>query len=245
MNTTRIWKIVAPAALLALAGCETLNQDWIGTVSSMVGGGTSGMTMETVAAGLKDALKVGTQNAVAQTSQKGGYARDAALRIPLPQELQGVAQSLRKIGLGSQVDALEGKMNEAAEAAAAQATPVFLGAIQQMTFDDAKKILHGSDSAATDYFREKTAGQLRDLYKPVVRKYTGQSGVAAAYDRVVESYNRIPFTSKPKAVPVEDYVTQKAVDGLFVVLAREEAKIRRDPAARTTELLKAVFGAGK
>jgi hypothetical protein len=149
---------------------------------------------------------------------------------------------LRTLGLGSLVDDFESKMNLAAEQAAAQATPVFVGAIRQMTFADAKNILSGKETAATDYFREKTSAQLRDLYKPIVATYTAQSGAARAYKALVERYNQIPLVPKPQSASLDDYVTDKAIGGLFSVLANEEAKIRKDPAARTTQLLRTVFG---
>jgi len=239
---TKLWAAVGLAATLALGGCETLDHAGLGNLGGLLGGGRGELSLDTVVAGLKEALSVGTRNAVAQTSKPGGYALNPQLRLPLPKELQGAANTLRTLGLGALVDNFEVKMNQAAEAAAAQAAPVFVGAIQQMTFADARQILNGGDTAATQYFREKTTGQLRTLYRPVVQKYTDQSGAAAAYKSLTDRYNRLPLVPKPAALSLDDYVTDQALNGLFTVLAGEEAKIRHDPAARASELLKTVFG---
>ena len=233
------------AAVLAVAGgCESFNAAGIGSALSNVLGQTGGqaLSIDTVAAGLKEALSVGTQNAVAQASKAGGFSADPKLHIPLPQELEGVAKTARKFGLGSLVDDMENKMNLAAEQAAAQAAPVFLDAVKQMTFEDAKKIWSGGDTAATDYFRGKTAAVLLARCRPIVAKYTEQAGAAKAYTLFAKKYNAIPLVEKPPFPSLDSYVTGKAVDGLFNVLGREEAKIRTDPAARTTALLRQVFG---
>ena len=234
----------AAAVLVVAGGCESFNAAGIGSAISGALGQAGGqpLSMDTVAAGLKEALRVGTQNAVAQTSKAGGFSADPKLRIPLPQELEGVAKTARKFGLGMFVDDVENKMNLAAEQAAGQAAPVFLDAVKQMTFEDVKKIWAGGNTAATDYFRGKTASVLTERFRPIVTKYTAQAGAAQAYNLLTEKYNAIPLVPKPPFPSLETYVTGKAVDGLFDVLGREEAKIRTDPAARTTDLLRQVFG---
>ncbi len=239
--TSRICRILVASSLaVAMAGCANMD---MANLSALLGGDSGGaLSVETIVAGLKEALTVGTRNAVTQTSKAGGYLNNARLRIPLPQELQTVGKTMRSVGLGSLVDDLEGKMNLAAEQAAAQATPVFVGAIRQMTFADAKNILSGKDTAATDYFREKTHAQLRTLYKPIVTTYTDQSGAARAYKSLMDRYSQIPLVPKPQQTSLDEFVTDKAIGGLFTVLADEEAKIRKDPAARTTQLLRTVFG---
>ena len=232
-------------ALLLTGGCETLDLAGAGgVVSSMLGtGGQPALSLDTIAAGLKEALSVGTQNAVAQASQAGGYAADAKLHIPLPAELENAAKTARKFGLGFYVDDLETKMNLAAEQAAGQAAPVFLDAVKQMTFEDVKKIWVGGDTAATEYFRGKTSAQLATRCRPIVAKYTATAGAAKAYNLFLSKYNAIPLVTKPPVPELESYVTDKAVGGLFEMLGREEAKIRTNPAARTTSLLRQVFGA--
>ncbi len=221
--------------LIAFSGCETMDE-----VAKALSGNQEYLNTETIASGLKQALSVGTENAVAQTSKAGGYWKNPSLKIPLPQDLQKFAETLRGIGLGSQVEVLEKKMNEGAEMAAASATPVFMGAIKNMTISDARGILKGTDTAATDYFREKTSNQLKLQYSPIIKKELDQVGAVKLYNDLYQKYSLIPLAPKLN-VKLEDYVTEKALDGLFSVVAGEEKKIRQDPAARTTELLKKVF----
>ncbi len=225
---------------VAMVGCNSVD---LSKFSALLNNNSDGaLSLNTIVAGLKEALTVGTQKTVTQISKAGGYLNNARIRIPLPQELQTAGKTLRTIGLGSLVDDFENKMNVAAEQAAAQATPVFVGAIRQMTFADAKSILAGKDTAATDYFREKTSAQLRELYRPIVATYTDQSGAARAHKSLLERYSKIPLVPKPPQSSLDDFVTDKAITGLFAILAGEEAKIRKDPAARTTQLLRTVFG---
>jgi len=225
--------------LLITSGCETLQL--ADDVSNLLGIGQE-LTPDTIIKGLKEALVVGTRNTVAQTGKQGGYASNPLIRIPLPQELQKFGSTLRKVGLGTQVDLFEQKMNDAAEDAARAAAPIFVEAVKQMSFADAKAILHGGNTAATDYFREKTSETLRARYSPVVVKHMNSLGVVRKYNELMGRYNRIPLVPKPKFNP-EEYVTEQALNGLFAVLATEEQKIRENPAARTTQLLRKVFGA--
>jgi hypothetical protein len=222
------------SAALLLAGCS------LGDFALDGVGRGEPLSLETVVAGLREALEVGTGSAVKTVSRRGGYFQNAAIRIPMPAELEKPAATLRGIGLGSQVDAFEAKMNEAAEEAAKQAAPVFVGAIRQMTFDDARKILDGGDTAATDYFRGKTTEPLKGLYRPKVRGEMEKVGAVKAYNEMMKDYLKLPLVPKPK-LDLDEYVTDRALAGLFDTVAGEERKIRRDPAARTTELLRKVF----
>jgi len=224
---------------LFLVGCQSLPEGFRGAVEGMLAGNQE-LSLETIVAGLKEALAVGTQNTVASTTQKGGYLNNPSLRIPMPEKLEGLASTLRKIGLGSQVDLFETKMNESAELAAKEAAPVFMDAIKSMTFDDAKKILNGGDTSATDFFREKTDATLKAKYQPIVTTKMQELGAVQLYQNLEQQYNRIPLVPKA-SVSMEDYVTEKSLDGLFFILAQEEKKIRENPAARTTALLKKVF----
>ena len=218
---------------LCLAGCSELEQGF-----KMLNGGE--LSLSTISAGLRQALEKGTGNAVAELSRAGGYADNRALRIPAPPELDRVAQTLRKVGLGALVDNFESKMNRGAEQAAARAKPVFWRAIREMSFADAKGILSGGETAATDYFRATIGDDLAKLYKPIVTKAMEGVGAVTAYNDLVKRYNALPLTKKP-VLDLESYATQKAMDGLFSVVAREEKAIRENPAARTTDLLRKVF----
>lgn len=198
------------------------------------------LNVETISSGLKDALAIGTKNAVAQTSREGGFSGNPALFISVPDKFNKVAGTIRKIGFGHLVDNFEAKMNQAAEAASSKATPVFIDAIKKMNFEDAKTILQGQETAATDYFREKTEEELRELFAPIVSGALSQLGTVDVYNTIMEKYASIPYVSKPN-FNLEKYVTQKALEGLFTVVAEEERKIRENPAARTTKLLRKVF----
>lgn len=196
---------------------------------------------QTVIAGLKEALKVGTERTVLDTSSVDGFLGNALIHITLPEQYDGMANTLSKVGLGRYVDELEIAMNRAAEQSAGEARQVFWSAITSMSVDDAFGILKGNETAATDYFRGKTAGTLRRRFEPIVKAKMEQVGLYRVSSQIISHYNAIPFVEKPAAVNLDDYVTEKALSGLFTVLAQEEKKIRQDPTARTTELLKKVF----
>jgi len=194
-----------------------------------------------VVSGLKQALEIGTRNAVELTSSQNGFLGNPLIRIELPGALDKMATGLRAVGFGAQVDELEVAMNRAAERAAGEATDVFWQGIRQMTFSDAMGILNGGDTAATEYFERTTRDTLRARFEPIVSQKMGEVGVVQSYDQLVGRYEAIPFTKKP-AFDLRGYVTDKSLDGLFEVLGQEERKIRTDPAARVTPLLRQVFG---
>lgn len=196
-----------------------------------------------VAAGLKEALRVGAERAVAQTSRPGGFLNDPRIRIGLPGELESAVKGLRALGLASAADDLEVTMNRAAENAAREATAIFWEAVSGMSIADAYSILRGADDAATVYFRGRTEDTLRQRFAPVVRSAMSQVGLYRAYDDLVGRFRVLEAVASPK-VELERYVTDETLDGLFAVLADEEKRIRTDPAARTTELLREVFGSG-
>jgi len=205
--------------------------------------GTGPLDEGTVASGLKQALQVGTERTTSTLSAPGGFSSDPGLRLRLPGELGALAQGLRTIGMGAQVDALEASMNEAAEQAAAQAVPVFASAIASMSIADAFTILDGPEDAATRYFQDRTSDALRARFEPVVSASIAQVGLYGLYAKLVARYEAIPFATKRPALDLEGYVTDRTLEGLFSRLATEEARIREDPAARTTALLRRVFGA--
>jgi len=226
---------VALAACVATA-CESLSGLDLGGLFP----GTGPLTEETVADGLREALRVGTRRAADALSAPGGFASDPALRIGLPASLEDAASTLRRLGLGAPIDGLVASMNSAAEKAAGEAVPVFADAIRSMTLQDAFAILNGPEDAATQYFREHTADPLRERFTPVVDGSMRSVGVYDRYRELVEGYERLPF-AKPAVPDLADYVTDRTLDGLFSTLAEEEAAIREDPAARTTALLRRVF----
>ncbi len=199
------------------------------------------LTEARIAQGLKEALRVGTERAVGLTGRADGYFGNARIRIPMPDDLETLERTLRRVGLGAQVDRFVVSMNRAAEQAAPRAKRIFWDAVTQMTIADARRILDGPDAAATDYFRGKTTAPLTAAFRPIVDRALGQVGVTRQYQALVAQYNRIPL-ARPQAVDLDDYVTARALAGLFLVLGEEERKIRTDPAARTTEILRDVFG---
>jgi hypothetical protein len=201
----------------------------------------AGLSESTVMAGLKQALQVGTERAIASTSKPGGFLDDPLLRIALPDDLDRMAKGLRTVGLGSRVDELEVAMNRAAEAASAEAATVFWDAIRSMTISDAMGILHGGDAAATEYFRSRTEGTLRERFSPVVDDAMKQVGLVQLYDQLVGRSQLLGLFGSP-TVELNRYVTDQTLDGLFLVLAGEEKRIREDPVARSTDLLRTVFG---
>ena len=200
-----------------------------------------GLAQDNSSAGLKEALQIGAANAVNLTGQTDGYFQNAAIKILMPKELQSVEKGLRAVGYGPQVDAFVLSMNRAAERAAPQAKDIFVAAIGQITFADARQILAGGDTAATDYFRAKTTDSLRAAFQPVVTAAMEETGVTRQYKDLMARFQSIPF-AKSYTFDLDAYVVNGALNGLFVVLGDEERKIRKDPAARVTGLLKQVFG---
>lgn len=200
-----------------------------------------GPTDSQIVEGLKEALRIGTDNAVSLVSVADGYFGNPAIRIPVPAKIERIADVLGKVGYQEEVDEFVLSMNRAAERAAPKAKEIFLSAIREMTFGDAKKILNGADTAATEFFRAKTSGNLYKEFKPVISSSMDQVGVTRSYKEMVDRYTLLPLT-KAESVDLDHHVTNKALDGLFYMVGQEEKKIRTDPAARISDLLKAVFG---
>lgn len=198
----------------------------------------------TIVKGLKEALATGTERAVTEVAKPDGYFGNQLIKILLPNKIQQAADLLGKIGYQQQVDALVLSMNRAAEKAAPKAASFFGEAIRQMTVEDAKGILSGGDTAATNFFEKKTRSQLFDVFKPTVTKSMDQVGTARAYKEMIGKYETIPLASLvgPPSLDLDTYVTNKALDGLFIKVGEEEKKIRTNPAAQTTDLLRKVFG---
>lgn len=226
------------AALCCLASCASMENLDLGSVL----GNDAPLDEATVARGLKEALTVGTGRAVATVGTLDGYLGNEVLRIALPPEVQDVAGTLRSVGLGNKVDELEIAMNRAAEQAAGEAVNVFTDAITSMTIADAWTILRGHDTAATDYFRDRTATTLTTRYRPIIESKLRTVGGYTSYESLVSRLESIPFVDPPN-LDLIDYVTTHALSGLFTTLATEEQSIRTDPLSRTTTLLQRVFSA--
>lgn len=198
----------------------------------------------TTTKGLKEALATGTERAVANVAKTDGYFGNQLIKILLPEKVQQAGELLKKAGYEKQVNDLVLSMNRAAEKAAPRAVSFFGNAIRTMTLEDAKGILTGGDTAATSYFEQKTRSQLFESFKPTVSQTIEQTGTARAYQNMIGKLDRIPMAglvNKPD-LDLNSYVTNKALDGLFKMVGEEEKKIRTNPAARTTELLRKVFG---
>jgi hypothetical protein len=202
----------------------------------------SGPDEATTVSGLKEALSIGTGNAVTSTSKLDGYFANQAIKILLPEKIQKVADVLRKVGYQKQVDDFVMSMNRAAENAAPKARQFFVDAIKEMSFQDAMKILKGNETAATEYFKSKTFDKLYIAFKPPVSASMDKVGVTKSYKNMMGSYTKsVPFV-KTESVDLDHYVTTKSLDGLFYMIGQEEKQIRTNPAARVTDLLKKVFG---
>lgn len=203
-------------------------------------GGQNSSSNSKVASGLKEALRVGTEKSVSIAGRHDGFFANQAIKILLPKNLRTVEKGLRMMGYGPKVDDFILSMNRAAEAASPSAKKIFGDAILAMTFDDARKILSGGDTAATDYFKSKTTDQLTAAFRPTVDQMMKENGVTEKYDTMLGHAASIPFM-KTEKLDINQYVVSKTLDGLFYLLGQEETKIRKDPAARTTSLLKEVF----
>src|SRR3990172_8572521 len=202
-------------------------------------GRPSGLSEAKIGSGLKEALKVGTESTVKLTGRADGYFMNQAIRILMPEKLQTLEKGLRLVGYGPQVDEFVLSMNRAAEQAAPHAKKIFWDAIGEMTFDDARKILSGHQTAATDYFKAKTTGKLTAAFRPVVDRAMNEVGATRQYKELVRRFQPIPFL-KTEAFDLDGYVVGKGLDGLFHMVGQEEIKIRTNPAAQATDLLKEV-----
>ncbi|MFN0085842.1 MAG: DUF4197 domain-containing protein [Blastocatellia bacterium] len=202
---------------------------------------TGGLSENKIIAGLKEALEVGTGNAVNLTGRLDGYFANAAIRILLPKQLDKVGRGLRAVGQGRMVDEFVESMNRAAEKAAPEARGIFLDALKQMTFTDARRILTGGDTAATEYFREKTSDRIGSAFRPIIESSMEEVGATRQYKELIGRFQNIPF-ARTQSVDIDDYVVGKALDGLFYMVGEEEKKIRKNPVARVSSILQEVFG---
>ncbi len=234
----RIFFLVVPGLLLA--GCTST--DVLKGINDVLGEeNKTPLTQKETAEALKEALSIGITKGASTVSKVDGYFKNPRIKIPFPPEAKKIETKLRDIGLNKQVDKVILTLNRGAEEAAKEAKPIFVSAIKQMTIKDAIGILKGADNAATQYLKRTTSNQLRAKFKPVIRKNLNKVGATKYWGDAVNTYNKIPLVEKMNP-DLNGYVTQKAMDGLFFMIEKEEKKIRKDPIARTTELLKRVFG---
>lgn len=201
---------------------------------------SSSLSEDDIIAGLKEALQVSTTKAIALTGRTDGFLKNEAIRILLPPKLEAVGKGMRLLGMGEQVDDLEIGMNRAAERATPQAKQIFLAALRKMTFHDARLILTGDDTAATEYFRRTTSSDLATTFTPIVHQSMQHIGVVEQYNKVIK--NAPGGKALASEFDLDKYVVDKTLDGIFLMCGEEEKKIRKDPEAQTTDLLKEVFG---
>lgn len=222
----------------------TASAQWMDKLKGLLGDDETteqSLSTDEIGSGLKEALRVGTGNVVSSLGVPDGFNLDPDVHIPLPGQLDRVKSALHKVGMGSMLNDLELRLNRAAEIATPKAKALFLDAINEMTLDDVMGIYNGPEDAATQYFRSRMSGPLAQEMTPVVEASLADAGAVQAYDAVMERYHAVPFAPEVDA-DLNDYVVQKGMDGIFFYLAREEAAIRENPAKRTTEILKRVFG---
>lgn len=202
---------------------------------------TVSLTNDEIVKGLKEALKTGVTNSVASSSKLDGFYKNAKIKILFPPEAKEMENTLRNLGMGSTCDKFIQTLNRGAEQAAKSATPIFVDAITKLTIADGLKILKGSDNAATQYLKDNTTTQLKAKFLPIVKAALSKVGVTKYWNPMAKKYNKIPLVTKVNP-DLNAYVTGKAIDGLFKLIADEESKIRKDPAARVSDILKKVFG---
>lgn len=232
---------MAVAAIAYAAISPAAGQIDLGSLRSAVAGSQSSLTPDQASGGLKEALSRGVATAVASTGHPGGYFENPAIKIPMPAKLQMVEKGLRTVGMGPKVDEFIKSMNSAAEEAAPEAKAILLQALKSMTIADAKGIVMGDKTAGTEYFKRTTTPEIQAAFRPIIEKAMAKTGVTEQFNGLMAKAPAMPFLKTP-TLDVNQYVLDKATDGLFVVMGQEEVKIRTDPAAQVTPLLKTVFG---
>lgn len=233
-------KIIVVTAILLLSSVSGHGQ--IGDALKRLGAHPASGERGQTASGLKEALEIGSKNTVSKTGVTNGFFGNEAIKILVPEKLRPVEKGLRMAGQGSLIDEFVLSMNRAAEKAAPAAESIFKDAITRMSFDDARRILTGGDTAATQYFKEHTTDELRTAFRPPVKSAMEETGVEQKYKAAMGNAPTLPFARAPQSFDLNEYVVGKTLDGLFYVLGQEEKKIRTNPAAQVTPLLREVFG---
>jgi len=221
-----------------VAATAALVMGWAGIAAAQL----ENITNREAVSALRTALEKGSRAAVDQLGRENGFFGDARVKIPLPESLKRAERTMRRFGMGKYADDLVLTMNRAAEAAVPEAKQLFVDSVKKMTVQDAKGILTGGDTAGTEYFKRTTSDQLRKRFLPIVKKSTAKVGLAQKYNQYAEQGAAFGLVKQEHA-NLDDYVTQKALDGLYFMVAEEEKKIRKDPVGTTSSILKKVFGA--
>jgi hypothetical protein len=236
--------LLAYALMISVSSCQSQNLGNILKQANDVLGGynSATLTTEEIGRGLKEALTVGIKNSSLKASALDGYLGNQTIKLLFPPEAQKVEQKLRSLGLGNECDKFITALNRGAEKAAEKAVPVFVDAITQMTIQDALGILRGEKDAATNYLKRTSSIALANAFAPIMQDAINSTGATKLYGDIANTYNKIPFQQKINP-DLQQYATQKAIDGLFLLVAQEEQKIRDNPAARVSDLLRRVFGA--
>ena len=227
--------------LIAILGIQQIDAQFLKNAKKLINSNNKGLTEKDAADGIKEALVNGTGESVKQVSVLNGYWGNPEIKIPFPAEAKEMESKLRAVGMGKKVDEFNESMNWAAEKAASEAKPIFITAIKEMTVRDAINIVKGADNAATMYLKNNTSPQLIEKFQPIIKTSLDNVNATRYWSDLITIYNKIPMVNKMNP-NLPQYVTQKAIDGLFIMIAKEELKIRKDPMARTSELLKKVFG---
>ncbi len=227
------------ATSIFFSACSS-GQEILKTIGGLGGSGDTPVTELEVIKGLKQALEVGITKGANVVSQVDGYNANTNIRIPFPPDVQKVENTLRDIGLGKEIDKLVVNINRGAETAAKGAAKIFISAITKMTITDAMNILKGEDNAATNFLKRTTTQELYNSFRPVMETSLNKVGVTRNWDDIVGKYNKVPLVKKVNP-DLADYVTNEALSGLFFMVEKEEKKIRKNPLARTTDILKRVF----
>jgi Protein of unknown function (DUF4197) len=233
--------LLALMATVFFGACKTLEQVSKGLETINTASGGTALTNADIVKGLKEALSQGTNKSSSAASAVDGFNKNAKIRIPFPPEVQKVKDWAVKFGLQGQVDKFEETLNRAAEEAAKEAAPIFLNAITSMTLGDGLTILRGADTAATHYLREKCTASLNTTFKPKVHTATEKVQLTKYWNPITTAYNKVPGHT-PVNPDLDQYVTNRAIDGLFKLIGDEETQIRINPAARATDMMKKVFG---
>jgi hypothetical protein len=227
--------------LIAIISIQQADAQFLKNAKKLINSKNNGLTEKDAADGIKEALVNGTGESVKQVSVLNGYWGNPEIKIPFPAEAKEMESKLRAIGMGKKVDEFNESMNRAAEKAANEAKPIFIAAIKGMTVRDAVNIVRGADNAATIYLKNTTSPELVLKFQPIIKTSLENVNATKYWGDLITIYNKIPFVKKVNP-DLTDYVTRKAIDGLFIMIAKEELRIRKDPVARTSELLKKVFG---